>query len=458
MHDDLHAEHPQFEGPPPMRTVRAALSGSIGAWRWILAVAGLFVGLQALFLLLLVLAHSIPAVFIYSELATDIADGLWTTADHPSDGISHRGLSDAYTDCIVLTAGLSSHTATAIDPLWSALTFPHLGSCEPAVAGVKALSTGGIPAIEGTYGRYWGGFAVLTRPLLALGGIGAVRIAAVLLVGAAVAILLVVARRRIGILPAIALLTPVLVSTNFMTQSTTGFSHLIEFSIALLGGALGFTVGARSSWTIAAGGMVAGALFVFVDFLHNPPIAWMLFVFGAVAVRLESHPSSRRSGAKALIAATVSWLAGYGATWAARWMIGLASGAVAWDELSGKVSRWTSGTDDAIDLPSGPGAATKINAGFWLDVPTALPVALAVLGLLAWAVVTLVRTHDRLAARRMALLAAPALLAIVWLEALSGHSTWHAFFVYRALPMAAGVVAASAVMTALARRLLAARS
>ncbi|WP_324012294.1 hypothetical protein [Microbacterium sp. JZ37] len=416
----------------------------------------MFIALQIVFLLLLVLAHAIPAVFIYSELATDIADGLWTTTDHPSDGLSHRGLSDAYTDCIVLTAGLSARTASAIDPLWAALTFPHLGSCEPAVTGVEALSTGRVPAVEGTYGRYWGGFAVLTRPLLALGGIGAVRMAATLLVGAAVVALLVVARRRIGLAAAVALLAPVLVSTNFITQTTTGFSHLVEFSVALLGGVLGLIVGARSVWGTAAAGLVAGAVFVYVDFLHNPPIAWTLFVFGAVASRLASSPASLRDGARVLGLATASWLGGYGAAWAARWLVGLASGAVSWDELSGKVGRWTSGAEAGADLPSGLGAASKINAGFWLDVPTALPVALAVLGVVAWAVVMLIRKRDSAGAWRMALLAAPALLTVVWLESLSGHSTWHAFFVYRAIPMAVGAVAASAVMTTLARRSLAA--
>ncbi|WP_344003439.1 hypothetical protein [Microbacterium paludicola] len=411
-----------------------------------LALVSGLVLMQLLFVGVLTAVHAIPDARIVGQLASDLDAGLWVGSDEAVDPVTRGGRSDAYTDCIVITAGLGDD---GINPLRSALTLPHLGSCQPAAAGISALLAGETPPVEATYARYWGGFAVFTRPLLAFGGLGALRIFAATAAIAAVAGLFFVLRRRTSVWVPLALVAPLALTTNLLGQVGYGVIHVLEFAV-MVACAIGGVLAARHGmFLVGAVSVFAGGVFVFVDFLHNPPLAWALFAFSAAASfvaqrRSESHPV--RQAIVAVVVASVGWIAGYALTWASRWGIGILSGAATFDEIAGKVALWTDGSGEEA-VAAGLGGGIRKNAHFWLTfVPFAWLVLAACLLLVAIVIVVAVRRKAFPALGVAGVLAAVAVIPLVWLEVLPAHSQHHYFFVYRAIPGAVAVLAAAAAM------------
>ena len=98
------------------------------------------------------------------------------------------------------------------------------------------------------------------------------------------------------------------------------------------------------------------------------------------------------------------------------------------------------------------GAAVWRNGRTWLAVPV-MPEIVLVAAAVA-AVVALAVAWRRFGPGRLAVaavLAAPALIAVVWMLVLSNHSQIHASFVYRNVPTSLGIVVAACVAAATTR-------
>lgn len=447
----------QSEASRPVQIKRHAASvlrGERGAVMWILALLVTYLSLQVLFLASTTAAASIPNSLVVDRLATSADQRLWDATDYPLDGVGHptasfpfAGISDAFTECIALTMGVEAQNRGSA--LHEAIAGPHLGTCSLAVPSVESLAGGGSPTQSFEYNRYWNGFTVITRPALAVGGVGAVRLAVGLIFASGIVAAATALQRRLGIGGAIALLLPVLASTNILTQPAHGFSHALSFGVAAWGVAVGVWVALKPLPMVLIVGACVGAVFNFVDFLLNPPLAWAFFAFAVAATRWRRRPDRLLAVAAAAGVAAAGWLGGYAVTWMTKWAIAVAVfGQSAWAEILGVITNRIQGQYDGLVVP-GIGQPTVRNFLFWYQtIPTARVIFwCGVVIVLIGAVAVLVR--QRVAAIAGALvLASPILLIVGWLELLSNHSQIHVFFVYRSVPAAIGIVVAAIVVVA----------
>ncbi|WP_345712797.1 hypothetical protein, partial [Kineococcus glutinatus] len=147
-------------------------------------LAGLL-ALQVVLFGLLVAAQAVPNGPVVARLAQAVDSGEYG-APYAPDGFGGRA--DRFTECVVLGYGVSS----ADDPrsVWvRAAGGVRLSSCEGGVAEIRSLAAGGSLVPDAGYFRYWSGYSVLTRPVLAAWGVTGVRLvtAALLAVAAAAA-------------------------------------------------------------------------------------------------------------------------------------------------------------------------------------------------------------------------------------------------------------------------------
>lgn len=434
--------------------VYGALRGGRGVWPWITAVAILYLAMQSVFFASTVAAVAIPNTRVVQQLDTGAEQRLWGTADYALDGVGHAtetfsfaGVTDAFTECIALTIGVPDNPDAQSNAVESALRGRHLGTCSLAVPAIAALAAGDHPAETFEYNRYWNGSVVVIRPLLAIGGVGMARLGVglVFLGGLVTAVIALV--RRVGGWAAAALMVPVLGTTNLVTQPLNSMSHALSFGVMCFGIAVAVRLARETLPLLVAGAAVAGAVFNFVDYLLNPPMAWALFTFAAVAARWRARQDLPLRNLWLTVAAgAAGWLGGYALTWVTRWGITvIAFGESAWEEILGVISNRMQGQYQDLVVP-GIGQPILRNTGFWLTtIPTARWVAAICLAVSLACVVWLVAKRRWRALTVAVALTSPALLVVLWLELLSNHSQIHMFFVYRSIPVAVGIVTAACV-------------
>ncbi|MGQ7294982.1 hypothetical protein [Quadrisphaera sp. KR29] len=416
--------------------------------------------LQLVLLAGLVGAQAVPNGPVIEHLAEALADGDYGPSYVP-DGLGGRA--DRFTECVVLGYGVSS----ADDPrsLWvRAIGGPRLEACGAGASQIRALAAGATVLPPAAYYRYWNGYAVITRPVLATLGVPGVRVVSGALLAAAGLAAWGALRRRAGASTACALVLPVALATNALTTPALASSHALALAAIAAGVAL--TAVATGSerlegWrgaAVGAGG--AGALLAYTDLLTTPAASWSLCAAAAGAVALGG--AAGRSGprapgapreqlpaaASAVAAAVAAWPVAYGVTWASRWVIAAAvQGPGVFTAVREKSAERLDGARASVD-PSF-GTPTAANTAWWLDtVPTAraLLAVAAVVVVLALAVA--VRRRGAGALLLAAVLAAPALVVPAWYEVLSNHSQVHAFFTYRSVPAAVGVVVSACLLAA----------
>lgn len=437
-----------------VQSVGNLLSGDAGFWRWLLAMVALFLVLQIAFFTATLAAGSVPNSRVTGALAVDAERGIWDVADFPRDGVGHTtpavsfaGVSDSYTECIALTLGISADPAQDDGPLYRALASPHLGTCSTAFPSILALERGEQGVQGYTYNRYWNGSTVITRPLLAVAGVGGVRLVCAVLLVASLIFAFFMFARRSSVWIGATLLLPVLASTNILTQTLDSYPHVLAFSVSMLGLGMGLVVGRKSYGTIVAVALIAGSTLNFVDFLLNPPLAWSAFVFGVAAARAAT--GTRTLGATALggITAAMGWVVGYGATWLARWVLAVAVfGDSALREILAVISLRLQGQYEDLVAPGIGQASVRNLRMWWTTIPSSGIVLTAMILVIVVALSVLVVRRDGKGVALVAILSCPALIVPFWYEMLSNHSQIHAWFTYRSVPVALGIIAAAALV------------
>lgn len=439
--------------------VEKACQGALGFWWWIAALLTAFVVLQGFFFAATLMAASVPNSRVVGSLAVDASHRVWDAEDFPLDGVGHAsdvipfaGVSDSYTECVALTLGISADPQDDAGPLYRALASPHLGTCSTAFPSIAALA-GGTTAGDGfTYSRYWNGSAVVSRPMLALGGVGAVRLTVAALLLAAIALAAIAFQRRSSAWLLVPLFAPLLLSTNLLTQTLDSYPHVLSFSVACFGVAAGAVLGRMPAPAIIIGGVVVGGVFNFVDFLLNPPMAWALFAFSVVASRAASSDRRASASLAALGASAAGWIMGYAGSWIARWVIAVAAfGDRALQEILSVVALRLQG--DYADLVTpGLGQPTSKNLAFWwTTIPLTRVVVVASALAMIVALILLCARRDKRGLVLAAIAASPILLVFVWYELLSNHSQIHTWFTYRSLPAALGIATAAVWLPLLAK-------
>ena len=391
----------------------------------------LFLGLQVVFLLGILAAEAVPDSRVADELAEAVADGRLT-----ADSSSRSGLDD-YTDCVVLTAGLGDPTDS--HPAETAITSPTLHRCEVAVPALAQYGVSGGLDAELEYFWYWHGYATLTRPLLAFVGLDAIPVVAFALLAVSTAALATVTGRSLGWPAPVLLLAPLLLTSDFL-ELHSKLPAALSMAVAFAGAAAAWLAvdRYRSEWGVAGVGLVAGSLYVYVDLLTNPPLAWLATV-GLAMVAAHNSGWIPRRVAKVGGIALVSWLVGYGASWLVKWL--LAALVIGFNEARTRVREEIEFRlqGDHDDVEESIGSALEANFESWFVNPlfgrTALLLGIAALGV-GW-VVAYRRSGPR-GLKCLGLLSLPSLIPFIWLEILSNHSQIHTHFTYRTLPFAFG--------------------
>jgi hypothetical protein len=332
-----------------------------------------------------------------------------------------------------------------------AARMPRIGDCGPGPDQLRAIADGEVLQ-ERNYYKYWAGYTVITRPVLALTGIEGLRIVSGTLMVAGLVGAFLAVRARTSTAVSVALLLPFVAGTNLLSTPSTSLSHSIAIAFIFLSVALTALGAGRSTRLGCAGAALGAALFCYVDLLTTPSIPWAMssFVLGAAVW------SRRRELAATFVAALLGglvWPVAFGITWVSRWVFGAAFMGVSETlDLVRENVGFRMGGDHAA-VSEALGAGLRINVRYWWDVvPTS---GLVLAGCLLVAAVGLVLALLRGGPSRWAVAVVLSLSAIavpVWYEALSNHSQIHALFTNRAVPAALAIVTAACLAAAVRPR------
>ena len=349
---------------------------------------------------------------------------------------------DEFTDCITLSVGLGETADQGL--LETVALAPHLGPCSRLVDHLNPYDGARAAAARDTYLRYWHGASPIVRPVLAAFGLPGLRAVNLLAIAVAGAALAGVVRHRVGSAAAVGLIGPYVLTTSIL--SLPGATNQ----------ALAFAAGvgmAAFAGTIAAGGLTgprvwypslaAGAVFVYVDLLTVVPGMWLLTAAVVAAIAYADGRNAVTIAGWSLLSGT-AWFVGYAGMWCGKWLFAAA--------VLGRQRVVDVVTDTIQERVSGespwsePGLGNAIDAN--LDVFTARPFVGSLLAVAVVAAVVRVARSDAGDLTARAAVAAAVLVLPVWYEIASNHSQVHAWFTYRSLPVALGVV----LMALLARR------
>ena len=154
------------------RAAALAATASSTAPRFLASVLAALLAVQVVFFAALVAAQAVPDAPIVTALATAVDDGTYGPA-YVDDGVGGRA--DRFTECVIVGYGVTDPDDRR-NVLQRAAWGPRLESCELGAAQITRLARGEGVGADAPYYRYWSGYSVLTRPVLALWGLTGLRL------------------------------------------------------------------------------------------------------------------------------------------------------------------------------------------------------------------------------------------------------------------------------------------
>jgi hypothetical protein len=348
-------------------------------------------------------------------------------------------VNDHFSECVALTMHIGRTPYHGF--LANALADGTLGPCSLSVPTLRASRSPAELVDPPGYEifRYWQGYTVVARPVLEVFSVKMLRALMAVALVASFAGLLAVITRRAGWWVALALAAAFLLTVD-LWDLPASFPHVLPMVVAFGTSALVLAHSrSKDPWTWWIWPLVAGCAYNFFDSMTNPPLAWCLcaFVVG-LAVFVESSSPTRTLLAS--ISAAGGWLAGYGGTWAVKWVIDIF--AFGWHAFRTDIVH-------EIHFRSGGKASSweviRHVMGYWTGpIHRRNLVVFIVLVVVIGVFVARSIDQRRFASRLLsaAALGWPALLVFLWFSVVRQQSWEHAWFTYRSLAMAFAVVAA----------------
>jgi hypothetical protein len=371
-------------------------------------------------MLLIFLANMVPNRLIWDNVARSLPSKNYVWSPGALVQL------DQFTECIAVTVGLTPRDVS-IHPFIRAVGSPTLGPCE--VAGKTLAEDSGDPNSYFYYWRYWHGYQVLSRPILALTDTKGLRLTVLLLVSASLLAFLTSVFKSLGAayvyIFLISLLSAPLYSQFLLVSHSGVWIISLAFASFLL-----FVIREKPRFfetRCLELFFVVGMGTAYVDIFTDPLVTLtipllVLFWRGAWPITLNS-----RTAAATAFLLSSSWMFGYACCWSAKWALALAvlpSASLA--EVAAKVFGRLSGTLSGL----APGQATSLNSikvnfaqaqiGFAI---LSMAVAFRLLTMRDYAVRE-IPSIDRFATATWIVS-----LPIVWLALVRNHSVVHAFFV-----------------------------
>lgn len=419
-------------------------------WTSIRLALALIVAPPVVGLLLAVLAASIPNDRIADQLVEAMGNDWLDVGNYPDGPITGLRV-DRSGECVSLTIGLSEPESSAIS---TAIRNPTLGDCSETEQRLIDYAESGTLESASEYFRYWHGHAVVSRPLIALVGVDGTRVIAF---GGLFLSVLGLARslqRAHGTRTSVALVLPLTLTAGIADQPLA-LQHSWSMITILC-----------SSWfihelirrddgylRIAVASFLAGAVFVYVDILLNPPMSWVLTIL--VVTLAASHRHTRFALGRRSLVATLAWIVGYTWMWFSKWLLAAVVYGVSTvkSTISDQVTFRLDGASEYRERVTGILGTTRYNFSAsqygWLSEPLAIPI------LLGLVIAAADFVYSRFILRKYShptrdwdrvILVAPVLIIVIWYELLRNHSQIHYWFTYRSIAVGIGVIAVVLVM------------
>lgn len=346
-----------------------------------------------------------------------------------------RGTSPDASTSSASASGLGERPGT--NDVEAALLSPTLGSCATAIPKIEDWAAGDGLTRSYDYWRYWNGVSTIYRPSLLALGVAGVRVA----VGVVVALLVFAAYRSTrsfaGPAGGVAFVTPIVATTDLVDLPAATYQGLgVAAALGSYVAMLRLAGVDRSLWGIATSAFVLGAAYLFFVDLTNPASAWTSVTFAAGLAAVASDRLAAVAGR--MLASAVGWIAGFAWMWFGKWLLTgfvLGFGSVR-TQITDQIEFRIEG--DTVGFTNRPVDVWQRVWNEWYAQPLT-PTLLLVAGV-AIVLVSLWRRDGREIWERRVLLCLAAGLPVVWYTMMRNHTFLHAWFVYRDLAFAAGVL------------------
>ena len=347
-------------------------------------------------------------------------------------------------ECGALSIGLGAHPGD--DHVTTAIVSPAYRSCPSLHRGLEEFEATGQLRPGVLHLRYWHGYAVMTRPVLALFGLAGTRwiafgLLALTMVGMAASV-----ARAFGVAAGALLVAPTLLTTDSIIG---GLSAVVAISTAgvFAGGWMSFLlVSRRPTWTTAAlAAALSGSLSAYLDLLINVPGAYSLTVASvALGLVATGGVAALHRQWRVVAAAALGWAVGHVWMLGSKWVIAAIVVGVdrVVESVNSRLDAWARTGEGSALYRSPPSRIHGLtdNLGMWWSQPLTPWVVGVIL-----AVLVVAGARRQPSVRTLTSPAVGVLLAVVpllvWYLALPHHSQFHSWLVYRAIPVAFGGVA-----------------
>ena len=417
-----------------------------------LRLTSLLAGLIVLFSVLMVAAFCVPDAPIRRHMSTSVEVlELEGHPYHPLLGL-HSLMPDNYTDALKLNQALNPIGASPVraafgnymlvqfDPGFSPVT---IDSPIDAIPSLRVAYEGG-PGVEHSYSRYWHGYQVVLRPLLALFDYRAIRFLNILGISLLFCASVLAVRFRLGLGAALSM------TSAFILTGIVGVPLSLQYMGVFTVMLIGVFWAARS--VDASGGvrhdlevfLTLGAVTAFLDLLTVPALTILMPLAVILTARARADLAWTASHQLGYILKIASvWAFGYVGAWVSKWAI--ASVALGDDVFRTAITlaarqfdgvsvsgEWLGRADALLWNGAMLVPAFGLNQSISLQWPVVFRVSailLVALAALCWAILRHPRA-ERLANGWPGLLLV-SLAPYAWYVLLHEHSLIHFWFTYR---------------------------
>lgn len=407
-----------FLGERPLNSIRTYFNLVLKTAFLLTVLAGVYLGA-------LVLSHYlVDDQVIFDSIADDIAqNGVFFKDDKdriftPSP-LGGRNMRAFMADCRILTIGLTK-SGDGLEDAFRDSVANHSSKRCPRI--ILDYFSADHPEQEShTYARYWHGYAVFTRPLLAKFGFTGLRNMFVGGIFLAFLIFIFVIYRAQGPLFAAAFLLPVPMFSMSFFLSTVSFNMMFLVGLVAFIALLPLLRRSHKDTSLFLAFAVIGSFTSFADRLIDPLFTLCIPLIGVIAIYMKNDARFQqlRSSMFLLTGVSAFWLFGYAYNWILKFALSAAvMGPREWQRVVNKAMRRTSSDTNIGDIERIDGLLLNIHR---IDVPFIITLLVLMMAV-AFSFRRMTPQHH--------CLILVGLFPIAWMLVFANHSYVHNHFVH----------------------------
>ncbi len=258
---------------------------------------------------LLVTSHALPISRANANMGLS-AQTLSQEGLYPMSGFPFRPIAlDNFTESLMVNIAYSAHNADSLKASLINLRYEKPGGELNQIQNLEALTSGSAVPNTG-YERYWHGYLVYLRPLLAVVPYSMVRIVLTSILSIGLIWFLILAYRKLGIAFTISMTIGLLAADVIFLGQSMQFAHVFIIGLYASIFILYKKSGDQSLFLLY---FLVGALTSFIDLLTAPLVTLGLILVTATYMKSWN--------VRSILLHCVSWGVGYVLMWASKWII-----------------------------------------------------------------------------------------------------------------------------------------